>query len=104
MDVNIKITGMSCASCVKTIELALRELEGIKDVKVNLATESAYVKFDESVVNITQIIRAIESVGYGVVREKRDVVIKIGGMTCASCVKTIEVALKELPGVLDVKV
>ncbi len=104
MDVNIKITGMSCGSCAKTIEVALRELEGIKDVKVNLATESAYVKFDESMVNITQIIRAIESVGYGVVREKRDAIIKIGGMTCAPCVKTIEVALKELSGVLDVKV
>ncbi|RLF83774.1 hypothetical protein DRN41_07375, partial [Thermococci archaeon] len=30
MDVNIKITGMSCGSCAKTIEVALRELEGIK--------------------------------------------------------------------------
>ncbi|WP_175059839.1 heavy metal translocating P-type ATPase [Thermococcus sp. 2319x1] len=104
MEVNIKITGMSCASCAKTIEVALKELEGVKDAKVNLATETAYVKFDESKVSITQIIRAIESIGYGVVREKRNVIIKIGGMTCASCVKTIETALKELPGVLDVKV
>ncbi|EHR78739.1 copper-exporting P-type ATPase A [Thermococcus litoralis DSM 5473] len=104
MEINIKITGMSCASCAKTIEVALKELEGVKDVKVNLATETAYVKFDESKVSITQIIRAIESVGYGVVREKRDAIIKIGGMTCASCVKTIETALRELPGVLDVKV
>ncbi|WP_056934156.1 heavy metal translocating P-type ATPase [Thermococcus barophilus] len=104
MEVNIKITGMSCASCAKTIEMALKELEGVKEAKVNLATESAYIKFDESKVSITDIIRAIESVGYGVVREKRDAVIKIGGMTCASCVRTIETALKELPGVLDVRV
>lgn len=104
MEVNVKITGMSCASCAKTIEVALKELEGVKDVKVNLATESAYIKFDESKVSITQIIRAIESIGYGVVREKRDAIIKIGGMSCASCVRTIETALKELPGVLDVKV
>ncbi len=104
MEVNIKVTGMSCASCAKTIELALKELEGVKDASVNLATENAYVKFDESRVSISSIIRAIESVGYGVVREKRDALIKIGGMTCASCVKTIETALKELPGVLDVRV
>ncbi|NJE04668.1 heavy metal translocating P-type ATPase [Thermococcus sp. M36] len=104
MEVNIKITGMSCASCAKTIELALKELEGVKDARVNLATETAFVKFDESVVSLSQIIKAIESVGYGVVREKRDAVIKIGGMTCASCVRTIETALKELPGVLDVRV
>lgn len=104
MEMNIKITGMSCASCAKTIEMTLKELDGVKEAKVNLATESAYVKFDESKVSITQIIRTIESVGYGVVREKRDAIIKIGGMSCASCVKTIEMALKELPGVLDVKV
>ncbi|GAB6101856.1 heavy metal translocating P-type ATPase [Thermococcus atlanticus] len=104
MEINIKITGMSCASCARTIELALKELEGVKDARVNLATENASVKFDESKVSITQIIKAIESVGYGVVREKRDAIIKIGGMTCASCVRTIETALKELPGVMDVKV
>ena len=104
MELNIKITGMSCASCAKTIELALKEMEGVKDASINLATENAYVKFDESKVSITQIIKAIESVGYGVVRERRDALIKIGGMTCASCVKTIETALKELPGVLDVRV
>ncbi|WP_457754351.1 heavy metal translocating P-type ATPase [Thermococcus sp.] len=104
MEVNIKITGMSCASCAKTIEMALKELEGVKEAKVNLATESAYIKFDESKVSITYIIKAIESVGYGVVRERRDAVIRIGGMTCASCVRTIETALKELPGVLDVRV
>ncbi|WP_456396574.1 heavy metal translocating P-type ATPase [Thermococcus sp.] len=104
MEINIKITGMSCASCARTIELALKELEGVKDARVNLATENASVKFDESKVSITQIIKAIESVGYGVVREKRDAIIKIGGMTCASCVRTIETALKELPGVMDVRV
>jgi len=104
LEITLKITGMSCASCAKAIEVALKELEGVKDVKVNLATESAYVKFDESKVSITQIIRAIENIGYGVVREKRDAIIKIGGMTCASCVRTIETALRELPGMLDVKV
>lgn len=104
MKLNIKITGMSCASCVRTIEAALKDLDGVKEVKVNLATESAYVKFDESKVSISNIIRAIESVGYGVVRERRNIVIKIGGMSCASCVRTIEKSLKELPGILEVKV
>jgi len=104
MEINIKITGMTCASCAKTIELTLMEIDGVKEAKINLATESAHIKFDESNVSITQIIKAIESIGYGVVREKRDAIIRIGGMSCASCVRTIETTLKRNSGILDIKV
>ncbi|MGQ4834169.1 MAG: heavy metal translocating P-type ATPase [Candidatus Asgardarchaeia archaeon] len=104
MKMNLKVTGMHCASCVRTIELALNELEGVKDAKANLTTESVLVKYDESRVGITEIIKRIEELGYKVIREQRTALIKIGGMHCASCVKTIEVAVKELPGVFDVAV
>ncbi len=101
---NIKITGMTCASCVKAIEAALKDLDGVEDVSVNLATESAMVKFDPSKVSLEKITETIESIGYGVVREERAVTVKIGGMTCASCVKTIEMVVGELPGVKSVSV
>ena len=104
METTLKVNGMTCAMCVKTIEAALRDLEGVKDAVVNLGTETVHVNFDESRVGLNQIIKAIEDVGYTVVRERKDVVLKIGGMTCAMCVKTIEAALKELPGVLDASV
>lgn len=104
MEITLKVNGMTCAMCVKTIEAALRDLEGVKDATVNLGAETVLVKFDESEVSLNQIIKAIEDVGYTVVRERKDVVFKIGGMTCAMCVKTIEAALKELPGVLDASV
>jgi len=90
--------------CVKTIEMALTELEGVKVAKANLNNETVFVDFDESKVSLNQIIKAIEDVGYEVIRERRDAVIKIGGMTCAMCVKTIENAIKELPGVMEVSV
>jgi Cu+-exporting ATPase len=101
---NIKITGMTCASCVKAIEVALKDLDGVEDVSVNLATESAVVKFDPSKVSLEEITETIESIGYGVVKEERTVTVKIGGMTCASCVKTIEMVVGELPGVKSVSV
>ncbi len=104
MEITLKVNGMTCAMCVKTIEAALRDLEGVKDATVNLGAETVLVKFDESEVGLNQIIKAIEDVGYTVVRERKDVVLKIGGMTCAMCVKTIEAALKELPGLLDASV
>lgn len=104
MRLNLKVNGMTCAMCVKTIEKALMEIDGVNAAKANLNSETVFIDFDDSKVSLNQVIRAIEEVGYQVVREKRDAVIKIGGMTCAMCVKTIEVALKELPGVLDVGV
>ncbi|ACJ16323.1 heavy-metal transporting P-type ATPase [Thermococcus onnurineus NA1] len=104
MKLTLKVNGMTCAMCVKTIETALKELDGVKDARANLNSENVYVDFDESRVSLNQIIKTIEELGYQVVREKRDAIIKIGGMTCAMCVKTIEVALKELPGVLDAQV
>lgn len=104
MKITLKVNGMTCAMCVKTIEMALAELEGVKEAKANLNSETVFVDFDESKVSINQIIRAIEDVGYEVIRERRDAVIKIGGMTCAMCVKTVENAIRELPGVLDVSV
>lgn len=38
------IRGMSCASCVARVEKALRQLTGVIDVSVNLATEEVSLK------------------------------------------------------------
>ncbi|WP_148882239.1 heavy metal translocating P-type ATPase [Thermococcus aciditolerans] len=104
MELVLKVNGMTCAMCVKTIETALMELPGVKEATANLNSESVHVKFDESEVGLNMIIATIEELGYEVIRERRDAVIKIGGMTCAMCVKTIEEALKDLPGVLEASV
>jgi Cu+-exporting ATPase len=104
MELTLKVNGMTCAMCVKTIERALKELPGVKEARANLNSENVYVEFDESRIGLNRIIAAIEELGYGVVRERRDAVIKIGGMTCAMCARTIEAALGEVSGVLDVSV
>lgn len=102
--VTLKITGMTCATCVQTIEGALRRLEGVRSATVNLAQESAKVEYDPSKLAVNAIVKAIEGVGYGVAREKKDAVIGVGGMTCATCVATIEKALRGLDGVYKAEV
>lgn len=104
MEITLKVSGMTCAMCVKTIERALRELPGVKDARANIETETVLVNFDESKVSLNQIIKAIENAGYTVVRERKEAVLKIGGMTCAMCARTIETGLKGLPGVLNASV
>jgi len=70
---------------------------------VNLATKTAYVDYDSEKVHLPEMEKAIRDAGgYQVVDET--VVIKIGGMVCAMCVGTLEIALKKLDGVAEVRV
>ncbi len=62
--VEIKIGGMSCAMCVKAVEDSLGKVPGIEELTVNLATEQAYVTYDESRTGLEAMQRAIESAGY----------------------------------------
>lgn len=98
----IKVSGMGCASCALNIEKTLNEVEGVDEASVNFGTERATVKYDPDKVKLPELENAIENVGYGVLNEK--VVIKIGGMTCAMCVKAIEDGLNRLEGISNVNV
>jgi Cu+-exporting ATPase len=40
---DLSVGGMTCASCVMRVERALKNVPGVQDVSVNLATESARV-------------------------------------------------------------
>ncbi len=100
----LKIKGMTCAACVRTIENSLKRLEGVHEVYVNLGTETANVKFDPQKINTYKILKTIEEIGYEPVREKKEIIIKIGGLTCIGCVRTIESSLKNLKGISEVNV
>lgn len=62
--VELDIGGMSCATCALKIEKKLGKMEGIKKADVNLATEKASLQYDSSKTNISEVIDAIESLGY----------------------------------------
>ena len=99
--VTLKISGMTCAMCVKTIEKALGNVEGVEKAVVNLAGETARIEFDSMIVGVGELQKTIEDVGYNVVKEKRVVVVGIGGLTCATCVTTLEKAFKKTNGVFE---
>ena len=60
----IKIQGMSCAACAARIEKRLKKLEGVNTAFVNLAAEKATIEYDSSRVKPSDIVNAIESLGY----------------------------------------
>ncbi|MDY1591387.1 MAG: heavy metal translocating P-type ATPase [Methanofastidiosum sp.] len=98
----IKVTGMTCATCATTIEKSLLNLEGVSRAEVNLARETASVEYDPKILKINDLDSAVKDAGYDVINEK--VVLKVGGMTCVMCANSIESALARLDGVVEVNV
>src|SRR6267143_1198587 len=56
---------MTCASCVASVEDALRGVAGVREADVNLATERARVEIDPARADDAALVRAIERAGYG---------------------------------------
>jgi len=100
--VDIGIHGMSCASCVSTVEGALAAVPGVRNAVVNLTAERGTVHYDPSRVGPSALVKAIAGTGYTPLVEK--VTIPISGISCASCVSTIERALNRVPGVVSASV
>lgn len=67
---SIGITGMTCNSCARTIGKALEAVPGVSLVNVNFASEKAFVKYNPDQARREDLYRAIQRVGYGVVREE----------------------------------
>lgn len=99
---DIGVGGMSCASCVASLEAALGRVPGVLDVNVNLATERATITHDADVTTVQALAQAVEDAGYQVRTEA--VTLPIHGMTCAACVNTLERGLRKANGVLSATV
>lgn len=66
----LKIQGMTCAACAKTVEKVSKKLEGVNEANVNLATENLNITFDENVFSEEKLKKAIEDAGYTALNEK----------------------------------
>jgi len=128
--VRFPVEGMTCASCVNRIERYLRKVDGVLEANVNLATESASVRFDPARVDLDVLRSAVEAAGYearveraemsgavgaqaveiafrapgGGLAGPRSLALDIEGMTCASCVNRIERYLRKVDGVVEANV
>ncbi len=60
------VPAVSCGHCKSAIETALRPLNGVAEADVDIDGRSVAVAYDESVVDRTTVVRAIESAGYPV--------------------------------------
>ncbi len=65
--ITLPITGMTCANCTNTVTKGLKVLEGVLDVTVNLATETATVEYLPGAISRRDMVKQVERIGYGVI-------------------------------------
>lgn len=97
LNLDLPILGMTCASCVQTVERSLKKAGGVFDATVNFATERATVHYNPEQFNLDEAIDRVTQAGYSVAQAT--VELPLLGMTCSSCANTIEHRLNQVDGV-----
>ncbi|XP_077029838.1 copper-transporting ATPase 2 isoform X3 [Agelaius phoeniceus] len=115
----VNIVGMTCQSCVQSIEGRISKVNGILRIKVSLEQNNAVIKYRRSEISPEQICQEILDMGFdaNIAEEKlttatvnlpslKEAVAKlrVEGMTCQSCVTNIEGKIRKLHGVAKIKV
>lgn len=104
------VKGMTCASCVASIEKNVGKMYGVKKVLVSLMASRAEITYDGAYVLPGQIANKIEELGFTASVDDSEskgqgvVELLITGMTCSSCVNHIESHLKKQLGVTEASV
>ena len=108
--VTLRVSGMSCASCVAKVEEAAMTVPGVASATVNLLAETATVRLardarlDAPPADPDDVAAAVASYGYAAeVIDTSGLAFRVGGMVCASCPPRIEMAIGRVKGVARVE-
>ena len=69
---NFPVLGMTCAGCAVSVESMLKETKGVLDAGVNYANQTAWAKYDESIVQPLDLQNSVRSVGYDLILDTED--------------------------------
>ena len=126
-ELHISIKGMTCQSCVKSIKAAFQDVSGIDDIAISVEQEKGIFKFNSGLVKDEKIIKIIDECGFVASAEMyipynssknlinvmegeliddklKQWTFIVKGMTCQSCVNSIETKLSGYSSMQSVKV
>lgn len=73
-EITIKISDIDCAACVDRLNKALLSLNGVQEAAVNYAAGNAYIRYDETLLTLSDIAKRIKRAGYGVPTDKAELI------------------------------
>lgn len=98
----LPVMGMHCAACVGRVERGALSAEGVSEATVNLVQGTLSVRFDPDSVTLPEVVERVEEAGYDVPTES--IHLQVAGMSCASCVGSVERSVASVPGVVEATV
>jgi copper chaperone len=63
-EATLKVSGMHCSGCANTVENALKDLEGVHQVTVDLEENEVTVEYEDDKVTVEDLDETIKSSGY----------------------------------------
>jgi Cu+-exporting ATPase len=96
--IELRVGGMTCPHCPPAIEKAIAAVPGVASAHVNLASNTARIRYEPSRTKLAEVVQAIRSIGY--LPGTATLRIPIKNMHCSSCSIRIELALQMTPGVV----
>lgn len=113
-EAKIRVLGMTCQSCVRSIEERIGHLEGVVGIRVSLSDKEASLRFNPAKITPEALRKLIEDMGFDAsllavssqpqpsVTDWSEVTLGVEGMHCGSCVKNITETLSGVVGVNSV--
>src|SRR5690606_39784471 len=104
-----QIQGMTCKGCMRTVNNALSEVEGVKNVEIDFEASIAIIEMKEHI-SIDNFEKALQEkkAKYHIHPDKGDGLIRrtypVNGMTCNGCKAHVETVLSKVDGVTNVSV
>ena len=71
--IRVAISGMHCASCASVIEKTLNKNPHVKQAEVNFGTEKAKITFNSETIDIAELNKEIEPLGYSLKEDRQTI-------------------------------
>ena len=65
-ETTLKVTGMTCQGCVRSVTNALQRVPGVSQAQVSLENAQALVRYDRALANVETLKQAVENAGFDV--------------------------------------
>jgi Cu+-exporting ATPase len=70
--IEVYIKNISCSSCVKKIEDALK-INGVKTINVNFSDKTAYIEYDENIISLDELFKIFKKIGYVAIKKEASI-------------------------------